>query len=188
MFYKCPGSQKFRQPEPEILLCPHCKAEVEIWTDEAKTTCPKCKKTIIREQGAGCLDWCKHAKDCVGINIYNKYIEKPNYMREVEVMDKDKFIKEVVEKVWPKTKAELEKVIDNTKKMLNKGEEYLKVVSEKSINKTHEISLNLRKEKLSYKLGKLLAGIPKNKWPKDEKVNTILKEFKEIEKEIKKLK
>jgi len=48
---------------------------MEIWTDEAKATCPNCKKQVIRSTGASCLDWCKYAKECVGDEIYNKYMK-----------------------------------------------------------------------------------------------------------------
>ena len=29
----------------------------------------------MREQGASCLDWCKYAKECVGEDIYNSFIQ-----------------------------------------------------------------------------------------------------------------
>lgn len=74
MISNCPGAKLFRQPEPEILRCPYCQEELEIWTDEIKTKCSKCKKTITREQAQSCLDWCKYAKECVGEDVYNKYM------------------------------------------------------------------------------------------------------------------
>ncbi len=75
MISKCPGSQSFSQPHPEYMNCNYCGAEIEIWTDEAKAECPKCKKTSIRLGGQSCLDWCKYAKDCVGGEIYSKYMQ-----------------------------------------------------------------------------------------------------------------
>lgn len=75
MIFNCPGSQKFRQPSPEMIKCPYCSGEVEIWTDEATAACPKCKNSVYREQGQSCLDWCKYAKECVGEEKYNKYME-----------------------------------------------------------------------------------------------------------------
>jgi len=64
MIDKCPGSQKFRQPQPENITCPYCKGEVEIWTDEFQAICPRCRKRISRPKGQSCLDWCKFAKIC----------------------------------------------------------------------------------------------------------------------------
>lgn len=75
MIFRCPGAQNFRQPEPKIVKCPLCYSEVEIWTDETKTTCPKCKKVITRSQATNCLDWCKYAKECAGEQVYNKYMQ-----------------------------------------------------------------------------------------------------------------
>ena len=49
MISKCPGSMGFSQPHPEFIKCPYCSSEVEIFTDEAKAVCPKCKKEVLRE-------------------------------------------------------------------------------------------------------------------------------------------
>ena len=89
MNFKCPGSQSFSQPKPEGIKCPFYSYEAEIWTDEVKTTCPKCKKTFMREQKQSCLDWCKYAKECVGEDVYRKYkknkkIGKAGYGKEAE--------------------------------------------------------------------------------------------------------
>lgn len=75
MIFKCPGSQKFSQPQPEIIKCPFCAKELEIWTDEAKAKCPSCKKTVTRKIDQSCLDWCKYARECVGDEVYNKYMK-----------------------------------------------------------------------------------------------------------------
>jgi len=80
--FKCPGSQNFSQPKPENVLCPFCGNDIEMWTDEAKATCQKCKKTIFRNGGATCLDWCKYAKQCVGERVYKKYLENKKIKEE----------------------------------------------------------------------------------------------------------
>jgi len=84
----CPGSSRFRQPQPDIIKCPTCSEELEIWTDEIQVTCPKCKKTVIREAGASCLDWCKYAKDCVGEEVYNKYLKNKALSRQAKKITK----------------------------------------------------------------------------------------------------
>jgi ribosomal protein S27E len=71
----CPGSQKFRHPQPENIKCTNCGAEAEIWTDEAEAKCPDCKKTVRRPAGQSCLDWCKYAKECIGEEKYRKYMK-----------------------------------------------------------------------------------------------------------------
>lgn len=74
MIFNCPGSSRFKQPVPEILQCPSCGEEVEIWTDEVEAVCRNCKVTVTRQKGQSCLDWCKYAKECVGEERYNKYL------------------------------------------------------------------------------------------------------------------
>lgn len=75
MIDKCPGAKRFRQPEPEIVRCPFCGEEVEIWTDEIRVTCPNCKNTVMRQEGPSCLDWCRYAKECVGERVYSRYMQ-----------------------------------------------------------------------------------------------------------------
>ena len=86
MNFKCPGSQKFSQPQPEIIRCLRCGEEVEIWTDEVKARCPKCKDEVTRDSGQSCLDWCRYAKECVGEAVYKKYME--NMKNSVKYMGK----------------------------------------------------------------------------------------------------
>jgi hypothetical protein len=71
----CPGSRLLRQPHPEIFTCPGCGGEVEIWTDELKADCPVCKKTVFRDPKMNCLEWCKYGRECVGEEIYNRFME-----------------------------------------------------------------------------------------------------------------
>jgi len=104
-----------------------------------------------------------------------------------KIVNKDP-VKEAIERIWPKTKKELEKAADNAKKMLVKGEEYLKEVSEKGALKTKEISLNLKKEKIYYDLGKVVATCGITKVSTSKKVKALLKQIKDIDAEVKKIK
>ena len=79
----CPGSSKFRQPEPEEIKCPSCAEVIEIWTDEIKVACPKCKNVVMRKiEGASCLDWCKYAKECVGDEKLKQYGRMKGLLRK----------------------------------------------------------------------------------------------------------
>ncbi len=75
MIFNCPGSEKFKQPAADMVKCPNCGEEVEIWSDEAKAICPKCKGAVARLENQSCLDWCKFARECVGSDIYDKYMK-----------------------------------------------------------------------------------------------------------------
>lgn len=111
----CPGSQKFKRPEPENIKCPKCGQEAEIWTDEIQVTCPHCHNKILRKQeGVSCLDWCKYAKECVGGDTYNKY------MQNKAVTTKEKLLKEIEEHFGNDKKR-----INHAKNVLDFAEELL---------------------------------------------------------------
>jgi len=94
-------------------------------------------------------------------------------------------VKELIEKNWPKTKIELEKAMESAKKMISKGEEYIKDLSEKSVDATKKISCNLKKEKLFYDLGKLVSATSKSKWESNKKISAMLLEIRAIDKKNK---
>jgi len=107
--------------------------------------------------------------------------------REFKDIAKDT-MKEIREKVWPKTRKELESVLKNTKGMIDKGEKYLKNVSDKGAQKTKKLSLSLNREKLYYDLGKLVSKTPKTRWNSNQKITSSIKTIKELTKDIKKIK
>ncbi|MEJ2183068.1 MAG: hypothetical protein P8Y66_06060 [Nitrospirota bacterium] len=68
----CPGSREIRSPYPEPLRCAYCEAENEIWSDEPETRCRSCGRTIDRKMREICILWCPSAKECVGIEKYER--------------------------------------------------------------------------------------------------------------------
>lgn len=116
MISNCPGSQKFKQPQPETIRCASCGEAIEIWTDEIKAVCPKCKGTTMREQGTSCLDWCKYAKECVGEDIYKSYIQNKSVTLKARIIKEleDYFGKDV-------------KRINHAKRVMHFAEELLKL-------------------------------------------------------------
>ncbi len=146
----CPGSQKFRQPQPEEVKCPNCGREAEIWTDEIQITCPNCKHVILRiKEGASCLDWCRYALECVGERVYN------NYMQNKSVTTKEKLIKELEDYFGTDTKR-----INHAKKVMGFAEELLKqekadwhIVIPASI--LHDVGIKVAEEKYGSSAGHL---------------------------------
>lgn len=65
MIFKCPG-QDDRNLKSEIINCPDCGHKVEIFSDEVKVSCPKCKGLVCRTRLPSCVDWCKAARECIG--------------------------------------------------------------------------------------------------------------------------
>ncbi len=59
---KCPG-QDSRKLTASIHLCPECDYAVEMFSDEFKRRCPKCKSIVYRDKVPSCIEWCKSAKE-----------------------------------------------------------------------------------------------------------------------------
>ena len=47
--HECPGPARKKPAVPEEIECPECGAELEMWSNEAKVTCPSCSKEISRD-------------------------------------------------------------------------------------------------------------------------------------------
>ena len=69
MIFNCPGSIKFKQPEPQSVNCQVCGAEAEIWTDETETVCSNCKSRVTLKKTQSCLGWCAYATICAGYKM-----------------------------------------------------------------------------------------------------------------------
>lgn len=65
MIDKCPGQDR-RNLKIDRIVCASCGYEMEIFSDELRVRCYNCKKDIYRQRHPSCIDWCKHAKDCIG--------------------------------------------------------------------------------------------------------------------------
>ena len=65
MMNQCPGQDK-RNIKTEIIKCSGCGHSVEMFSDEIKVRCPKCKDLVCRERLPSCVDWCKAARECIG--------------------------------------------------------------------------------------------------------------------------
>ena len=72
----CPGAKLFKEITPDYIDCPHCRREIEIWSDELVITCPHCKGEVTQSRGAACIDWCQFAKECVGAEKYERLQQK----------------------------------------------------------------------------------------------------------------
>lgn len=71
MMNKCPG-QDDRNIKVEIIQCPDCGYQIEIFSDEIKVRCPKCKNLACRDRLPSCVDWCKSARECIGEEKWKK--------------------------------------------------------------------------------------------------------------------
>ena len=103
-------------------------------------------------------------------------------------MAKKETIKEAVDRLWPKAKKELDKGVENAKKMLAQSEKYLKEISEKGAAQTKKISLSLKREKAYYNLGKAVASTAAADWKTNRKIVSLIKAIKKLDKDTSKAK
>ena len=97
-------------------------------------------------------------------------------------MAKKETIKEVVDRLWPKAKKELDKGVKNAKKVLAQSEKYLKEISEKGVAQTKKISLSLQREKAYYDLGKAIFSTTAANWKTNRKITSLIKKIKKLNK------
>ncbi len=83
--YRCPG-QSGRNLEAELYRCPGCGCEVEIFSDELRHECPRCKREVYGKRIPSCIDWCKAAEECLGSEVWaqSKSEMKKFYLRKQE--------------------------------------------------------------------------------------------------------
>lgn len=73
LYDHCPGALNLRTPTLTIRKCPECGGEVEVFSTDVKVTCPDCG-TVIYNDDLTCAQWCRHARECLGEDLYNKLI------------------------------------------------------------------------------------------------------------------
>ncbi len=73
---QCPGSIRIKEPVPESFKCPNCGSEVEIWTHENSRKCLNCGTEVFKEHVPSCVEWCKYAKECIGEEAYERYLQE----------------------------------------------------------------------------------------------------------------
>jgi len=76
MISGCPGADKIKHPVPVYKKCPNCGEEVEIWSDEFYAKCPKCGGYVLGDITPSCVEWCKYARECLGLRRYNRLVEE----------------------------------------------------------------------------------------------------------------
>ena len=96
--------------------------------------------------------------------------------------------KEMIDKHWPSARAELNKAMKVTGDLLVKGEKAAVDLSKKGIAATKKISLGLLRDKHYYDLGKLVAGLNREKWAVNARIESLIKEIKKIGQDIKNVK
>ena len=81
-FKRCPGSVAFTKPKIELVRCPNCGTDVEVWSDEAEGKCPGCSRPVCRTHTQSCIDWCKYAPECLGDTEFKRYQDLKTRLRK----------------------------------------------------------------------------------------------------------
>ena len=76
----CPGAANLRTPTLAVKKCPRCGEEVELFSNDISVKC-KCGFVVYNDIES-CIQWCKHAKECVGEEMYNKLMAQKNVPAE----------------------------------------------------------------------------------------------------------
>ena len=72
MMYGCMA--KPRTPTIHEKICPQCGHEIEMFSIDTSRTCEHCGFVAYNDT-LSCVQWCAHAKQCVGEEMYNAMME-----------------------------------------------------------------------------------------------------------------
>ena len=72
---RCPGAANLRTPTLAVKKCLQCGNEVEIFSNEPSATCDRCG-TVIWNDSASCIRWCRYAEECMGPEAVRKFRER----------------------------------------------------------------------------------------------------------------
>ena len=79
-----------RPKTPTIVekICPQCGHEIEMFSIDTQMTCEHCGFVAYNDT-LSCVQWCAHAKDCVGEEMYEQMMKIVEQQKK-RVMDCEK--------------------------------------------------------------------------------------------------
>ena len=79
-----------RPKTPTIVekVCPQCGHEIEMFSIDTQMTCEHCGFVAYNDT-LSCVQWCAHAKDCVGEEMYEQMMKIVEQQKK-RVMDCEK--------------------------------------------------------------------------------------------------
>jgi hypothetical protein len=75
IFDHCPGVANLRIPTFTFKKCSHCGEEVELFSNNISVKCSGCGFVVCNDIES-CIQWCRHAKVCVGEEMSRKLMER----------------------------------------------------------------------------------------------------------------
>lgn len=98
-----------------------------------------------------------------------------------------RYIREVIDRLWPRAKKDLEKGIQDARILIDKGEQHVIAMTDRGAQNVRAIALHMKREKLCYELGKSVSKVSPKRWSETKKIVARVKEIKKIDREIKQL-
>ena len=71
--YFCAGKSALGTPTLKIVKCPECGNDIELFSTDVKVACDNCSFVAHNDINM-CVQWCEHAEECVGTEMYNKLV------------------------------------------------------------------------------------------------------------------
>ena len=87
MLDHCPGAANLRTPTLAIKKCPRCGEEVELFSNDVSVSCSNCGFVVYNDI-LSCVQWCRHAKECVGVETYDKIMAQLKAQEERKAQGK----------------------------------------------------------------------------------------------------
>jgi hypothetical protein len=95
--------------------------------------------------------------------------------------------KEGMDKLWSKTRVELDRASKVAKELMDKGEQHAKELSVRGAREVRKLSLNVQKEGLYFRLGKAIAASSPESWQANKKALLIQNRIVKIDHALKRL-
>jgi hypothetical protein len=71
----CAGKSNLGTPTLKVVKCPRCGGDIELFSTDAKAACYNCGFVAYNDINL-CVQWCKHAEECVGTEMYNRMVSE----------------------------------------------------------------------------------------------------------------
>ena len=70
-------------------ICPNCGHEIELFSIDTQMACEHCG-FIAYNDTLSCVQWCEHARKCVGDEMYEQMMEIARKQKEEEALKRQK--------------------------------------------------------------------------------------------------
>ena len=83
----CQG--KPRTPTIHEKICPQCGSIIELFSIDTQVSCDTCG-FIAYNDTLSCVQWCAHAKECVGAEMYESMMEIAARQKEQAALERQR--------------------------------------------------------------------------------------------------